>query len=72
VDHVRDLILRYVAARQKALVICTKDVVRADKIDGWSEHMVPFLGRTTPDGNTADTEFTDGFAWSLDGRDASA
>ena len=70
-DHVRGLILRYVAAGQKALVVCTKDVVRADKIDGWSEHMVPFLNRTAPNvptGNTADTEFTEGFSWSLDGR----
>ena len=64
----RDLILRHVNAGQKALVVCTKDVVRAEKIDGWSEHMVPFLGRTTPNGNTADTEFTEGFAWLLDGR----
>jgi hypothetical protein len=68
VGHVHDLIVRYVAAGQKALVVCTKDVVRAEKIDGWSEHMGPFLGRTTPNGNTADTEFTEGFAWSLDGR----
>src|SRR5262249_32186301 len=27
-----------------------------------------FLARTTPNGNTTDTEFTEGFAWSLDGR----
>ena len=52
-------------------MVCTKDVARADKIDGWSEHMVPFLrphGPEVPTGNTADTEFTEGFSWSLDGR----
>jgi hypothetical protein len=68
VDHIRDLILRNVAVGQKALVICTKDVVQAQKINGWSEHMGPFLGRTTPDGGTRDTEFTKDFAWSLEGR----
>jgi hypothetical protein len=30
--------------------------------------MGPFLGRTTPDGSTRDTEFTEGFAWLLEGR----
>jgi hypothetical protein len=68
VDHVRDLILRHVAAGQKALVICAKDVVRAPKIEGWSEHMGPFLGRTTHESTVTDTEFTEGFAWSLEGR----
>ncbi len=66
-DHIRDLIFRYVAPGQKALVVCTKDVVRAENIKNWSEHMGPFLSRTTHE-VTVDTEFTDGFAWSLNER----
>jgi hypothetical protein len=67
-DHIRNLIVQYVAPGQKALLVCTKDVVRADNIKNWSEHMVPFLKRTTPEATAVDTEFTEGFAWSLDGR----
>ena len=70
-DHIRDLILRYVAPGQKALVICIKEIVSADNIKDWSEHMVPFLNRTVPqdtNGSTGDTEFRQGFAWFLDGR----
>lgn len=70
VDDIRDLILRYVAAGQKVLVICVKDVARADNIANWSDHMVPFLRRTGPEANqrTDDTEFTEGFAWPFEGR----
>ncbi|HEX4919650.1 MAG TPA: hypothetical protein VFV92_02800 [Candidatus Bathyarchaeia archaeon] len=68
-EHIRDLILRYVAPGQKALVVCTKEVVEAENIDKWSKHMVPFLNRTAPeDPKDGETEFRDGFAWSLDGR----
>jgi hypothetical protein len=67
-DHIRDLILRYVAPGQKALVVCIKEIVSADNIKDWSEHMVPFLNRTVPEGINADTEFRQGFAWCLDGR----
>ena len=67
-DHIRDLIVQYVDPGQKALLVCTKDVVRTDNIKNWSEHMGPFLKRTTPEAATMDTEFTEGFAWSLDGR----
>ena len=70
-DHIRDLILRYVAPGQKALVICIKEIVSADNIKDWSEHMVPFLNRTVPEdtnASTGDTEFRQGFAWFLDGR----
>ena len=67
-DHIRDLIVRNVAQGQKALLVCTKDVVRAENIKSWSEHMEPFLKRTMPAATAVDTEFTEGFAWSLDGR----
>jgi hypothetical protein len=69
-DHIRDLILRYVAPGQKGLVVCIKEVVCAENVKDWSEHMVPFLNRTVPEDATvaAKTEFREGFAWSLDGR----
>jgi hypothetical protein len=60
-----------VAPGQKALVVCIKEIVSADNIKDWSEHMVPFLNRTVPEdtnASTGDTEFRQGFAWSLDGR----
>lgn len=71
-DHIRDLILRYVTQGQKALVICTKDVVKAPNIADWSEHMEPFLNRTVPEepvGPLGATEFREGFSWSLEGRE---
>ena len=52
-DHIRDLILRYVAPGQKALVVCIKEIVSADNIKDWSEHMVPFLNRTVPEDTNA-------------------
>jgi hypothetical protein len=69
-DHVRDLILRYVAQEQKALVVCTRDVVKAENIENWSKHMVPFLNRAVPEETSlGDTEFREGFSWSLEGRE---
>jgi hypothetical protein len=71
IAQIRDLILRHVSPRQRALVVCTKDVVVAKNIENWSEHMVPFLNRTSPEGTEGtmrDTEFTNEFAWSLENR----
>ncbi len=65
-EHVRGLILRYVAPGQKALVVCPKDVVKAENVKDWSEYMDPFLNRSPED--TKDTEFRADFAWSIDGR----
>jgi hypothetical protein len=71
VQQIHDLIQRHVAPGQKALVVCTKDVVAAKDIANWSEHMVPFLHRTRPEdtkGTVRDTEFTNDFAWSFENR----
>jgi hypothetical protein len=72
IAHVRELILRYVATGEKALVVCLKEVIAAEGVAEWSEHMQPFLNRTAPDPSDAldaeATEFTEGLAWSLEGR----
>jgi energy-coupling factor transporter ATP-binding protein EcfA2 len=62
VEQIRNVIRHEVACGQKALVVCTKDVVEA-KVPNWSEHMLPFLNRTTSDVNTKP------FAWNMDGRE---
>jgi hypothetical protein len=61
VDHVRNVIRHEVACGQKALVVCAKDEVEA-RAANWSEHMAPFLNRSTSDVQTSP------FAWDLEGR----
>ena len=69
VQHIHDLIQSHVAPGQKALVVCAKDVAVAKNITNWTDHMVPFLNRTTAtEESTRDSEFTDGFLWDLGGR----
>jgi hypothetical protein len=60
VEQVRNVIRHEVASGQKALVVCAKDVVEANAAN-WSEHMVPFLNRTT-------SVQTNPFAWAMEGR----
>jgi hypothetical protein len=61
IEQVRTVIRHEVALGQRALVVCAKDVVEA-KAANWSEHMVPFLNRTTSDVQT------NPFAWDMEGR----
>jgi hypothetical protein len=71
VAQIKDLVCRHVPVGGRALVVCMKPVAVAQGILGWSEHMQPFVNRTTPeapDSLISKNEFTEDRAWSLNGR----
>jgi hypothetical protein len=57
VRHICDVVLRHVQPGQRALLVCMKDVVHANDLANWSEHVACFANGSTRD-----------FAWDFDGR----
>jgi hypothetical protein len=69
--QIKDLILRHVRPGQRALVVCPRAAAVAEDVLDWSEHVQPFLTRSSPEDNQEsinDTEFTGESAWNFEGR----
>jgi hypothetical protein len=69
--QIQELIRRHVRPGERVLVVCPRAAVVAEDILGWSQHVLPFLSRSSPeqDHGTADeTEFSSRRAWNFEGR----